>query len=165
MKTNKLKIGYMNFRMTRTQLGTDQIINDGFEKEIPDQSGVYISAQTYLMVLELSKSYEEFFKFDNFELETNFVVADSSGEITMDFRKKEIRDDHINFDFTAFALKTEWPLKVNLELKIIKKSTGEVFSPRYEFELGSVQRDLLGFAQNRELHRELPIELPTTVPI
>jgi hypothetical protein len=108
------------------------------------------------------QDYTHLFKFEDFELKTNFMTADFAGNLTMGFERKEISDSFINFEFAAFPIRTSWAPEVVLEIIVIEKSSGIRYAPTFEFKLGPVSRDALGFVQNRGLHQNVAIELPVS---
>jgi hypothetical protein len=150
--------------MTRAHFGSGYKLMIGPDDQIPDQSSLIVGALGTFRVLNSDKMYGPFFKFIDYEFEINVVTATHTGEVTSLPDKKELREDYFSFELTAFPIKTAWTIKANLIITIQKKSTGEIFTPRYEFELGPLHQDILGFGVNEELRRELDIKLNTTAP-
>ena len=158
------KFGGFYFNITRNKFGAGLPLSIGPDDQIPDTSALTVSATGSWRVMNSSISYERFFSFKDFEFELNVVTATHTGEVTSDFNKKELGDEGFMFEINAFPIKTSWVIKANLILTIEKKSTGEIFTPRYEFELGALHQDILGFGVNEKLHREVDIVLNTTAP-
>ncbi len=155
------KVGRIIFKIRRIKPGTSQLMDGNIEDSIPDQSVLEIRA-----VLDFAvegKTYDEFFKFIDFSLKTNFATWDELGDLSMGFNKKDISDSLISFEFYAYPFLTRWKAEVVLEVEIENKSTGERYFPIFNFTLHPVEKDILGFSLNRELNREPYIEIPATI--
>ena len=92
------------------------------------------------------------------------VYTAGGGDVTTFPYKKELNDDSFLLELTVFPVEASWTIEANLLLTIQKKSTGEIFKPRYEFKLGPLHKDILGFGVNKQLSRTIDIVLNTTAP-
>ena len=160
------KFGGFRFSMARTQIGSGSPLTIGPDTQLPDSTALNIYIRGDWYVPNSTLYYGEFFRFKNFEFETNVlqIYTVGGGEVTTFPYKKELNDDSFLLELSVFPVEARWTIEVNLLLTIQKKSTGEIFKPRYEFKLGPLHKDILGFGVNEQLSRKIDIVLNTTAP-
>ena len=166
MNPEGLKFGGFKFSMARTQIGSGSPLTIGPDTQLPDSTALNIYIRGDWFVPNSTFYYGEFFRFINFEFETNVLQVNTAGgkEVTTFPYKKELNDDSFLLELSVFPVRASWTIEANLILTIQKKSTGEIFKPRYEFKLGPLHKDILGFGVNERLSRTIDIVLNTTAP-
>ena len=120
-----IKVGHIIFQIKRIIPGTIHLIGGNIEDAIPDQSALEISA-----VLDFAvegESFEEYFQFIDFSLKTNFGTWNESGELSMGFQKKDIKDSYISFEFFAYPFQLVGTRKLSWRLKLNKSLLGNGF--------------------------------------
>ena len=149
-----MRVGRLDLNISRTIPGSNDPIPDTYQDPLMNESNLVIWSD-----IVIEPGYCDQLKFLDFALQTNFMAADFSGDLTMDFTELQIKEDFIYFKFIAGLIPTAWDLEVILTIEIIERATENTLLPEYWFTLPGAEKDSLGFVRNTFQNYELPIEL------
>ena len=152
--SDSIRVGGIFLHISRNTPGTIHTIPDTYKDPLPDDSTVVIWSN-----IEIDPGYEDQLEFLDFALKTNFMTADFSGDLTMDFSEVQIDEHFIHFKFGAGLIPTDWDLEVILTLEIVERATENTLLPEYWFTLPGAEKDALGFSRNVAQPYTLDIEL------